>query len=569
MVGRSTAARHSWRGPRRNRACGAQTPVRPSLARGGGTSQTLDDLLNGAQAAAAAGDLIEARRLSELAVAREPRSAAASYVLGAVCLQLEDPTAAVSALQRALAAPSPAQWRAATNLAVALQQLDRWSEAVEAARQAVRLQPRLVVAHIALAQALRGAGRLREALTAAREALGLHDARAPQPAEATCDSPACVLGEILVDSGELEEAWSLAIRAAEEANHAGTAMALACTLAGRVQAAAGQYEKALDALAKSEGLDPERGARPRRLRLGLITRALRSALPAQPGDVFVATFPKSGTTWMQQLVCLLRGDAQDVDIQTAAPYIEAAIATQVFSLATLRSMSSPRIFKTHAAWPSLPVSGCSKLTPPEGAKVVVVVRDPRDVMVSLYYHSRALHAIQWRGSWDEWFEAFLDGTAPLPMATPADEPDGKTDEPGTEKSGHDWFSHTLSWWRVAQSAPSRVLWVRFEEMLTSPFDELRRLSKFLGAPYDGHDDAELARIVQASSFGEMKRRHEAGGDADSLRVAGESGHFRNGRAGDWRSHLSAAQAKRFRSVMSERLAGSGLEGAFEDPASTT
>ena len=45
---------------------------------------------------------------------------------------------------------------------------------VEAAQQAVRLQPRLVVAHIALAQALRGAGRLREALTAAREALGLH-----------------------------------------------------------------------------------------------------------------------------------------------------------------------------------------------------------------------------------------------------------------------------------------------------------------------------------------------------------------------------------------------------------
>ena len=62
---------------------------------------------------------------------------------------------------------------------------------------------------------------------------------------------------------------------------------------------------------------------------------------------------------------------------------------------------------------------CSARAPPVGVKVVVVVRDPRDVMVSLYYHSRALKGVGWEGTWDQWFDSFLDGTVPLPMTAAA------------------------------------------------------------------------------------------------------------------------------------------------------
>ena len=61
-----------------------------------------------------------------------------------------------------------------------------------------------------------------------------------------------------------------------------------------------------------------------------------------------------------------------------------------FSLATLNAMAPPRIFKTHAAWPQLPTAGCTPHGPHEDTRVVVVVRDPRDVCVSLYYHSRSI-----------------------------------------------------------------------------------------------------------------------------------------------------------------------------------
>ena len=104
--------------------------------------------------------------------------------------------------------------------------------------------------------------------------------------------------------------------------------------------------------------------------------------------------------------------------------MEAAVATGAFSLADLDNLprDKRRVFKTHAPPRSLPVAGVGAAgvgavrigaagdqpervgaygaggadtvvaadAPPPGVRVIVVVRDPRDVAVSLYYHSRAI-----------------------------------------------------------------------------------------------------------------------------------------------------------------------------------
>ncbi len=159
---------------------------------------------------------------------------------------------------------------------------------------------------------------------------------------------------------------------------------------------------------------------------------------------------------------MLCGEPAEVDIQMRAPYIEAALATGVFTLPSLRSMPTPRIFKTHAAWADLPVAGCTAHAPPPEARILVVVRDPRDVMVSLFYHSRSIKGISYAGTWDEWFEAFVNGTAPLPMAASrGGGEDGSGSGPGEGEEALDgrcdWFEHTLGWWRVAQAHPRQVL----------------------------------------------------------------------------------------------------------------
>ena len=512
----------------------------------------------------AGGDLSGARAHAERAHASHPGSAQAAVLHGTLCLQQGDPAAAAPSFGAALRL-EPSNWRAAANHAAALLQLEGGRAAVAPARAAAALEPTAIVSHVLLASALRAAGELRAAQAAAREAVRLEAAGAPQPSDATCgEPPRIVLGEVLVESGELQEAWALALQMAEASAHAGPQMALACTLAGRVQLANRQYEGALDAFEKASKLDPPNKARPTRLRTAMVTQALRACLPAKAGDVFIATFPKSGTTWMQQVVCMLSGEPAEVDLQMRAPYVEAALATCVFSLPRLRRLPSPRIFKTHAAWAELPLAGCSGATTlPPGAKVVVVVRDPRDVMVSLYYHSRSIKGISYEGSWDEWFDEFLAGTAPLPMAASSGGGGGGGGGgSGGGGSSNDWFEHTVGWWRVAQASPDGVLWVRYEALLRDPMAEVRRVARFV-APAVANDEARLRLIVSASSFGEMKQRHESDPENEALRNAGEHGHFRKGQAGDWRNHMSEAQAARFETVLRSRLEGTGLEGAFD------
>ena len=512
------------------------------------------------QEALASGDLPKARKFSAAAQghgeATLAQKAAAGLVHGSLSLQLGDYAAAVSSLQTTLAHDA-SNWHAAINLASAFNHLEQWEDAVHAARLAIAKQPTVVAAHVVLSQSLHMAGDLRGALTAAREAVRLESASVPQPAAAACEAPWLVLGELLVDLHELDEAWQLALTAAAAAEQQAarpsslqpSQMAKACLLAGRVQEAAGQYEKSLDAYAKAAHLSPSL-QRASHLRVRAITRTLRAALPAKRGDVFIATYPKSGTTWMQLIACMLSGEGRDVDVHVRAPYIEGAVASRALSVADLRELPSPRLFKTHAAWPDLPVAGCTPTAPPDGAKVIVVVRDPRDVMVSLFHHSRSIAGISYGGSWDEWFEVFVSGAAPLPMVA-ASGGDGAAD----------WFLHTLGWWRIAQDAPSQVLWVRYEELLDAPLAQIQRVAAFL-SPDTPPRPALLQKIVEATRFGEMKRRHEANHGA-ALRKPGATAHFRRGVAGDWRNQFSAEQRERFQRLMRERLAGSGhLEQGF-------
>lgn len=131
---------------------------------------------------------------------------------------------------------------------------------------------------------------------------------------------------------------------------------------------------------------------------------LRSNFCSREDDVFVVTYPKAGTTWMQAILLLLihEGDGSKVSphpaLQKQAPWLEASFKREEDPLMagprpmldeeSLEQMEGPRrVFKSHAPFPLFPVHNTNLHT---STKIVYVTRNPIDVAVSLFHHSSSI-----------------------------------------------------------------------------------------------------------------------------------------------------------------------------------
>ena len=78
----------------------------------------------------------------------------------------------------------------------------------------------------------------------------------------------------------------------------------------------------------------------------------RDSLILRPSDVFVATYPKCGTTWMQQIVKLIvnNGVETGMDLDEFCPWVI------YMTMEEIEAMPSPRFFKTHMPYNLIPGS---------------------------------------------------------------------------------------------------------------------------------------------------------------------------------------------------------------------
>ena len=100
-------------------------------------------------------------------------------------------------------------------------------------------------------------------------------------------------------------------------------------------------------------------------------------------DVWIVTYPRSGTTWMQQIVRSIRCQGnEEILIDQAIPYLEAANSDFVPYKVDLAEVERPRTFKSHMPYNRMPC-GLPKDTP---YKYIYVARNPKDMVVSYFYH---------------------------------------------------------------------------------------------------------------------------------------------------------------------------------------
>ena len=73
-------------------------------------------------------------------------------------------------------------------------------------------------------------------------------------------------------------------------------------------------------------------------------------------DVWVASYPKSGSTWMQQIVKLIKnkGEPSDEKVSISVPWLEALPQLHPELVDKIHKIPHPRVFKTHFPYHSLP-----------------------------------------------------------------------------------------------------------------------------------------------------------------------------------------------------------------------
>jgi len=182
-----------------------------------------------------------------------------------------------------------------------------------------------------------------------------------------------------------------------------------------------------------------------------------------PEDVFVVGYPKSGNTWFQHLVA---GAVFGVDVGLAPAGLVPMLVPDVDRRQFYRRYGPVAFFKSH------------HLPRPEYRKVVYLLRDGRDAMVSYRHH---LEALRGNGSID-FLRIVETGEGLFPCR---------------------WHDHVEAWERNPLGAEKLV--IRYEDLKGDPVGELRRFCEFAGV---GASDERLRTAVDNASF-ERMRDHEA------------------------------------------------------------
>lgn len=245
------------------------------------------------------------------------------------------------------------------------------------------------------------------------------------------------------------------------------------------------------------------------------------------GDIVIASYPKTGTTWLQYIVLQIVSKGEIFPsfndcLFKYAPFLEMS------GTSILEKMEKPRIYKHHCPYNMVKKNA--------KAKYLYIYRRPEDTVVSYYHY--IINLGHDPPNQEEFFAQFLSG----------------------DVAYGNYYDHVLSFF--AHKDDEGMLLVSYEKLQLNRKEEILRIAKFLGDEYYqplSEDDSLVEKILEKTSFDYMKKNlslsHPDPKNEGKNRTVN---FFRKGLIGDGKQSLSSDQLKQLKDLGLEKLKGMEL-----------
>ncbi|XP_073504851.1 sulfotransferase 1 family member D1-like isoform X1 [Phyllobates terribilis] len=260
---------------------------------------------------------------------------------------------------------------------------------------------------------------------------------------------------------------------------------------------------------------------------------------ARDEDLLIVTYPKSGTTWISEILDLMLHNGDVTKTQRGAiyervPFLEYAVPDMPTGTEILNARESPRIIKSH-----LPVNVLPRSFWEKKCKIIYMARNPKDVLVSYYHFHRMALVHPDPGTFEEYLHTFIEGKVACGP----------------------WSDHVKGWWKIRHQKD--ILYLFYEDMLEDQDREIKKVMKFIEK--DLPEDV-LEKINQRTTFKAMKDNDMTNYRSipSSVMDHNISPFMRKGVCGDWKFHLTVAQNELFDEYYKREMADTDLTFHFED-----
>ena len=255
-------------------------------------------------------------------------------------------------------------------------------------------------------------------------------------------------------------------------------------------------------------------------------------------DIIIATYAKSGTTWMQQIIAQLmfNGDP-DLAVAEISPWLDLRVPPKAVKLPYVEAQTHRRFLKTH-----LPVDA---LVFSPRARYLYIGRDGRDVVWSLYNHHANANQL--------WYDALNE--TPGRVGPPIERPVEDIREYWRDwltRDGYPFWSfwdNIRTWWRTRDLPNVRL--VHFSELKQDLPGTIRQIARFLQIPIN---ESHWSAILEHCSFEWMKRNATKSVPLGGLFWDAGAGVFINkGVNGRWADVLTAEESAQYEKIAVSQL----------------